>query len=245
MTGQNGHGTVTSAPLTLVPARLTRSGWSIAPPGPTTRAWNRARSSSAGRTRQRPTLPTSAEAAELARDSDVAVVFANTFESEQRDRASLALPEDQDQLVRAVSARNPNTIVVLAAAGPVTMPWLRRVRPWWTATSPARNKATRSPASSSATSTHRASCRSPSRETRASRSGSASEPVGNVGNWRSRSTRGSSSATAATTGGTRSALPVRTRPLLHAVQVPELAVEAGQTGPRGRFTSATGAAHGR
>lgn len=67
------------------------------------------------------------DAVDLARDSDVAVVMASTFENEQRDRASLTLPNDQDQLVRAVSAVNPNTIVVLGAAGPVTMPWLRQV----------------------------------------------------------------------------------------------------------------------
>ena len=59
--------------------------------------------------------------------SDVAVVFAATYENEQRDRASLTLPNDQDQLIRAVSAVNPNTVVVLGAAGPVLMPWLGRV----------------------------------------------------------------------------------------------------------------------
>ena len=67
------------------------------------------------------------DAVEPARDADVAVVFAATFESEQRDRASLTLPNDQDQLIRAVSAVNPNTVVVLGAAGPVLMPWLARV----------------------------------------------------------------------------------------------------------------------
>ena len=49
------------------------------------------------------------EAVELARDSEVAVVFASTYENEQRDRASLTLPNDQDQLIRAVSAVNANT----------------------------------------------------------------------------------------------------------------------------------------
>jgi beta-glucosidase len=67
------------------------------------------------------------DAVDLARDADVAVVLVSTFESEQRDRASLTLPNDQDQLVEAVSAVNPRTVVVLAAGGPVTMPWLRRV----------------------------------------------------------------------------------------------------------------------
>jgi beta-glucosidase len=71
--------------------------------------------------------PDMRDAVEAARDADVAVVFAATFESEQRDRASLTLPNDQDQLIRAVSAVNPNTVVVLGAAGPVLMPWLSRV----------------------------------------------------------------------------------------------------------------------
>jgi beta-glucosidase len=67
------------------------------------------------------------DAVRLARDSDVAVVFASTYENEQRDRASLTLPNDQNQLIRAVSAVNPKTIVVLGVAGPVLMPWLGRV----------------------------------------------------------------------------------------------------------------------
>jgi beta-glucosidase len=67
------------------------------------------------------------DAVALARESDVAVLFAATYENEQRDRASFTLPNDQDQLIRAVSAVNPNTVVVLGVAGPVTMPWLGRV----------------------------------------------------------------------------------------------------------------------
>lgn len=67
------------------------------------------------------------DAVAAARDADVAVVFAATFESEQRDRYSLTLPNNQDQLIRAVSAVNPNTVVVLGAAGPVLMPWLSQV----------------------------------------------------------------------------------------------------------------------
>jgi beta-glucosidase len=46
------------------------------------------------------------------------------FETEERDRVSLKLPESADLLVSAVSAVNPRTIVVLATGGPVTMPWL-------------------------------------------------------------------------------------------------------------------------
>ncbi|HEV8166697.1 MAG TPA: glycoside hydrolase family 3 C-terminal domain-containing protein, partial [Actinomycetota bacterium] len=37
---------------------------------------------------------------------------------------SLKLPQSADQLVGAVSAANPNTVVVLASGGPVAMPWL-------------------------------------------------------------------------------------------------------------------------
>jgi beta-glucosidase len=64
------------------------------------------------------------QAADAAAAADVAVVFARTFEGEQRDRANLTLPQDQDALIAAVRARNPRTVVVLATGGPVTMPWL-------------------------------------------------------------------------------------------------------------------------
>jgi len=43
------------------------------------------------------------------------------------DRQSLALPNDQDALIAAVAAVNPNTIVVLQTGGAVTMPWLGQV----------------------------------------------------------------------------------------------------------------------
>jgi beta-glucosidase len=43
------------------------------------------------------------------------------------DRSSLALPGDQDELIAAVAAANPRTIVVLHTAGPVLMPWLPEV----------------------------------------------------------------------------------------------------------------------
>ncbi|MDW5594215.1 glycoside hydrolase family 3 C-terminal domain-containing protein [Conexibacter stalactiti] len=64
------------------------------------------------------------EAVEAARDADVAVVVANTFEGEDADRHSLQLPQDQDRLISAVAEANPNTVVVLLNGGPVTMPWL-------------------------------------------------------------------------------------------------------------------------
>ncbi|PTL71901.1 glycosyl hydrolase [Rathayibacter caricis DSM 15933] len=67
-----------------------------------------------------------AAAAEAARTSDVALVVVGTnarVESEGFDRASLALPGRQDDLVRAVAAANPRTVVLVNAGAPVTMPW--------------------------------------------------------------------------------------------------------------------------
>jgi beta-glucosidase len=69
----------------------------------------------------------SAAAANLASASEVAIVFVNQPTSEGRDAASLSLPDNQDQLVSAVAAANPHTVVVLETGGPVTMPWIDNV----------------------------------------------------------------------------------------------------------------------
>jgi beta-glucosidase len=69
-----------------------------------------------------------AEAARLARSSGLAIVFVNQPMREGQDAPSLSLPEDQDALVDAVAAANPNTIVVLETGGPVTMPWVSKVK---------------------------------------------------------------------------------------------------------------------
>jgi beta-glucosidase len=66
-------------------------------------------------------------AAELAKASDIAIVFVNQPTSEGRDAPTLSLPDNQDQLVSAVAAANPHTIVVLETGGPVTMPWIDNV----------------------------------------------------------------------------------------------------------------------
>jgi beta-glucosidase len=61
-----------------------------------------------------------------ARDADAAVVVVGTteeIESEGFDRASLALPGRQDELVRRVAAANPRTVVVVNTGGPVALPW--------------------------------------------------------------------------------------------------------------------------
>ncbi|UQU63534.1 glycoside hydrolase family 3 C-terminal domain-containing protein [Couchioplanes caeruleus] len=67
-----------------------------------------------------------AEAVELARESDVAIVVVGTteqVESEGFDRTSLELPGNQDELVVRVAAANPRTIVVVNAGSPVLLPW--------------------------------------------------------------------------------------------------------------------------
>jgi len=48
-------------------------------------------------------------------------------ESEGFDRTSLRLPGRQDDLVRAVAAANPRTVVVVNAGAPVLMPWAEEV----------------------------------------------------------------------------------------------------------------------
>ncbi|HUI43828.1 MAG TPA: glycoside hydrolase family 3 C-terminal domain-containing protein [Terriglobia bacterium] len=68
-----------------------------------------------------------ASAAELAKASDVAIVFANQHTSEGRDVPNLSLPNHQDDLVSAVAAANPHTIVVLETGGAVIMPWIDSV----------------------------------------------------------------------------------------------------------------------
>lgn len=61
-----------------------------------------------------------------AAEADVAVVVVglnSDWETEGRDRADLALPGGQDDLVRRVAAANPRTVVVVNAGAPVLMPW--------------------------------------------------------------------------------------------------------------------------
>ncbi|MFD4240713.1 beta-glucosidase [Streptomyces sp. NPDC058525] len=71
-----------------------------------------------------------AEAVAAARAADTAVVVVATtdrVESEGFDRKDLSLPGRQDDLVRAVAAANPNTVVVVNAGSPVELPWREEV----------------------------------------------------------------------------------------------------------------------
>lgn len=66
-------------------------------------------------------------AAALAAQSDIAIVFAQQWMTEGADVPNLKLPGRQDDLIAAVAAANPHTIVVLETGGPVLMPWLDKV----------------------------------------------------------------------------------------------------------------------
>ncbi|MDT8369788.1 MAG: glycoside hydrolase family 3 N-terminal domain-containing protein [Longimicrobiales bacterium] len=68
-----------------------------------------------------------AEAVRAAEEAEVAVVVAGIEEGEFQDRASLALPGLQEELIRAVAGTGTPTVVVLVAGSPVTMPWLDEV----------------------------------------------------------------------------------------------------------------------
>jgi beta-glucosidase len=69
-----------------------------------------------------------AAAAQFAKSSTVAIVFVNQPMQEGMDAVTLSLPDNQDALVEAVAKANPNTIVVIENGGPVSMPWIERVK---------------------------------------------------------------------------------------------------------------------
>lgn len=72
-----------------------------------------------------PTLSAAVSAAQSA--SAAVVVVSDDTESEATDRPSLNLPSAQDELISAVAAVNPHTVVVINAGAPVAMPWLSQV----------------------------------------------------------------------------------------------------------------------
>ena len=72
--------------------------------------------------------PGIAAAVAAAKSASVAVVVvSDDTESEATDRPSLNLPSAQDELISAVAAANPHTVVVINAGAPVAMPWLSQV----------------------------------------------------------------------------------------------------------------------
>jgi beta-glucosidase len=71
---------------------------------------------------------TPAEAALLAKRSDVVIAFGIRSEGESFDLPDLALPWGQDAMIDAVATANPNTIVVLQTGNPTSMSWRDKVR---------------------------------------------------------------------------------------------------------------------
>lgn len=79
------------------------------------------------------------KAIEAAKKADVVILYVGTslaIEAEGRDRTSLTLPGNQEELVNAVLAVNPRSIVVEMNAGPLTIPAIKEKAPaileaWW------------------------------------------------------------------------------------------------------------------
>jgi beta-glucosidase len=83
-----------------------------------------------------------ADATAIAAASDVVIAFAANSEVEGSDRPDLGMrpglcpfpicvdapTEDQDAMIAAAAAANPNTVVVIDAGAPVAMPWLGSVK---------------------------------------------------------------------------------------------------------------------
>jgi len=72
--------------------------------------------------------PGIAQAVAAAKSAATAVVVvSDDTESEAADRVGLSLPSAQNELISAVAAANPHTVVVVDAGAPVAMPWLSQV----------------------------------------------------------------------------------------------------------------------
>lgn len=72
-----------------------------------------------------------AQAAKTAREADISVIFAglpDRYESEGFDRADMKMPDGQLRMIDAVTAANPNTVVVLLCGSAVECPWEDRVK---------------------------------------------------------------------------------------------------------------------
>jgi beta-glucosidase len=66
-------------------------------------------------------------AAAVAKQADVAIVFAYQWEAEDFDVPTLSLAPEQNKLIETVAVANPRTIVVLETGSPATMPWIDKV----------------------------------------------------------------------------------------------------------------------
>lgn len=71
------------------------------------------------------------EAVEAAKKARIAVIFAglpDSCESEGGDRETMEMPGNQNALISAVAAENPNTVVVLHGGSAMELPWLDQVK---------------------------------------------------------------------------------------------------------------------
>ena len=91
--------------------------------------------------------------------STAVVVVSDDTETEAADRPGLNLPSAQDELISAVAAANPHTVVVVDAGAPVAMPWLSKVAAVVDAWYPGRATAPRWPACCTGRPTPAVTCR--------------------------------------------------------------------------------------
>ncbi len=79
----------------------------------------------------RPPPGSIAEAVQTAKRADVAIVFvgsSRSTETEGHDRSDMNLGGRQNELVAAVLAANPNTVIVLNNGAPVALPWVEKAQ---------------------------------------------------------------------------------------------------------------------
>ena len=72
-----------------------------------------------------------AEAKEIAKKSEVAVIFTGLpekYESEGYDRKHMKIPKNHNKLIEEVSKVQKNSVVILSNGAPVEMPWVDRVK---------------------------------------------------------------------------------------------------------------------
>ena len=71
------------------------------------------------------------QAAKTAQEAEISVIFAglpDRYESEGFNRADMKMPDGQLRMIDAVTAANPNTVVVLLCGSAVECPWADRVK---------------------------------------------------------------------------------------------------------------------
>lgn len=67
------------------------------------------------------------EAVAAAKNADIVILMAGVVTSEGRDRPNLSLPDNQDEMISAVTEANKKTALVLKDGDPVLMPWVNKV----------------------------------------------------------------------------------------------------------------------